>query len=184
MQPPEGFSLDDPTNFCAWLQFKATRFGWDLIRVSSAVEKAQVARAIASYKVLLNPGNTEIAAAKFINDESLYKRMYAQRVLQECVERTNYTVEQLDAHCDYKLIEQSRDAYHALMSTVEVHFDATLAREAASLMPVLYWLDSETDVDELCNTILDINGVTPREQTLLAMLNSTDPHPIEVALKQ
>jgi hypothetical protein len=63
--------------------------GWDLIRATAAVNKAQVTRAIGAYMMLLNPTNKDASAAKFMNDESLYKRICAQCILQECVERTN-----------------------------------------------------------------------------------------------
>jgi hypothetical protein len=66
------------------------------------------------------------------------------------------------------------------MSTIEPNFDTTLARETASLAPALYWLESEIDADDSCGTILDQNGITVREATILAMLHSTDPHPIEL----
>jgi hypothetical protein len=115
-----------------------------------------------------------------MNNECLYKRLCAQRILQECIERTNYAVEQLNERCSNKLIEQSCDAYHALMSTIEPNFDTTLARETTPLAPALYWLESEIDVDDLCSTILDQNGITVREATILAMLRSTSPQPIEL----
>lgn len=175
----EGLDLENPSHLCALLQFKSTRLGWDLIRVTAAVNKAQVVRAIVAYKMLLNPANKDIVVAKFMNDESFYKRVCAQYILQECIERTNHMIDQLDEKWDNHLIEASREAYHALMGTIEMNFDAALARETASLAPVLYWLESETDVDDLCSSILDTNGITPREQMIMAMLHCADPQPQE-----
>jgi hypothetical protein len=112
--------------------------GWDLIRVTAVVNKAQVARAIGIYETLLNPRNKAMAAAKFMNDESLYKRICAQHLLQECIERTNQTIDHLDERWDGQLIQHTREPYRALMSTIEANFDATVARETTSLAPVLY----------------------------------------------
>jgi hypothetical protein len=149
--------------------------GWDLFRVTAAVNKAQVTRAIGAYKMLLNPTNKDIAAAKFMNDELLYKRICAQYILQEYIERTNQTVDHLDNFCDNKLIENTRDVYRTLMGTIEMNFDAMLARETTSLALVLYLLESETNVDDLCSAILNENGITPRESMILAMLHCADP---------
>jgi hypothetical protein len=93
MQLPEGFNLEGPSQLCAFLQFTSTRFGWDFIHVSAAADKAQLARAIGICKMLLNPGNKDIAAAKFMNNECLYKRLCAQCILPKCIECTNYAVE-------------------------------------------------------------------------------------------
>jgi hypothetical protein len=67
------------------------------------------------------------------------------------------------------------------MSSIEKNFDVTLARETASLMPILYWLESETDIDDLFTEIPNVNGIKPREAMILAMLNSGDVQPQEVA---
>jgi hypothetical protein len=67
------------------------------------------------------------------------------------------------------------------MSSIEKNFDVTLVHETASLMPILYWLESENDIDDLCTEILNVNGITPREAMILAMLNSGDAQPQEVA---
>jgi len=39
--------------------------------------------------MLLNARNKDFAAAKFMNDECLYKRLCAQYILRECIDRTN-----------------------------------------------------------------------------------------------
>jgi hypothetical protein len=180
MELPEGFDIDDPSHLCALLQYKSTRMGLDLIRVAHAVEKAYVAQAIGNYKALINPVNKDIAVARYMNDECLHKRLCAQLIIRECIERTNQAVEHLDDMADNHLIEQSREPYRLLMSSIEKNFDITLARETASLMPVLYWLDAENDIDDLCTEILNVNGITPREAMILAMLNSGDVQPQEV----
>jgi hypothetical protein len=152
--------------------------------MQTAADKAQIARDLGTYKMLLNPANREVAAAKFMNDECLHKRLAALRLTQLSIERTNYAIEQLDERWNCELIEQSRDAYHELMSTIEPNFDVVLARETSSLLPIIYWLESETDIDDLCEHILDVNGITQREGMILAALNSVDPVPQELAIPE
>jgi hypothetical protein len=156
--------------------------GWDLIRIQTAINKAQITRDIGTYKMLLNPANREVAAAKFMNDECLHRRQAALRITELSIERTNHAIEQLDEGYDCGLIEASREANHELMAALEPNFDVVLARETASLMPVIYWLDSEVNIDDLCGQILDMNGITEHESMILAALNSVDPVPQELAI--
>jgi len=178
MELPEGIDISQSPHLCAYSQFKSTRLGWDLIRATAAVDHANIARASATYKMLLNSTDTVIAAAKFMNNELLYKRIAAQHILQECIERTNATVDHLDERFDNKLIEHTSEPYRAFMGTIEAEFDQTLCREAQSLGPLLYWLESVTDVNDLCDEILLQNGTTAREAEILAMIHHTDPQPM------
>lgn len=68
-------------------------------------------------------------------------------------------------------IEGSADAYHALMGTIEMPFEQGLTMEMEQVNPVLYWLDSTADVDDLCNEILDQNGISTKETEMMALIH-------------
>jgi hypothetical protein len=56
---------------------------------------------------------------KLENDELLYRSEAALHILQECISRTNSTVDYLDEHYGNELIEHASDPYRALMATIE-----------------------------------------------------------------
>jgi hypothetical protein len=177
MELPEEIDISQSPHLCAYLQFKSTRLGCDLIRATAVVDRANITRASTTYKMLLNPTDIVIAAAKFMNNELLYKRIAAQHILQECIERTNATVDHLDEQFDNKFIEHTSELYCAFMGMIEAEFDQTLCREAQSLGPLLYWLESVTNVSDLCDEMLLQNDTTAREAEILAMIHHTDPQP-------
>jgi hypothetical protein len=81
------------------------------------------------------------------------------------------TIDALDDKCDNQLIEHMGPPYHALLATIEVDFDASLSSEVDNIGPLLYWLDTRQDVDELCSEILDGSKVTPHEAQSIALVH-------------
>jgi hypothetical protein len=110
------------------------------------------------------------------NDELLLRREAAMHLLQEAIARTNFAIEALDDRWDNQLIERTSEPYRALMSTIEVDFDAMMTHEVNNMNPLLYWLEARQDVDSMCDEILDGSQVTERELHAIALIHGAPLH--------
>jgi hypothetical protein len=167
-----GLDLNHPPDLCAALQFKLTKMGWDLIRAMTALDRARITQTRALRALLVQPDNKDLMQTKLENDEILQRREGALHLLQEGIARTNFAIEALDDRWNNELIEHTSEPYRALMSTIEVDFDAMMTHEVSSMNPLLYWLEARQDVDSICAEVLDGSQVTEAEMHAISVLHS------------
>jgi hypothetical protein len=124
--------------------------------------------------MLLHPDEMSIKLGKLESDEILFRQEMALHLLQECITRTNMTIDALDDKFDNQLIEHTEPPYHALLATIEQEFEVSLSAEVDNMGPLLYWLDTRQDVDDLVSEILDGSNVTPREAHAIALVHGAE----------